>query len=407
MRYKLSHDVRTSTIYDKYEEVNQNYTEKDIPYLNSLKSGIWNPTNIKDIEQTVLEIENLKPTLVICENSTEWNHMRRMISSMSYSKGRGRGIKFYMIDDVTKKILGLAEIASDFGSLKVRDQFIGWTKNQKFNEGKLKNTCIGATIVPVGVLGYNFYGGKLLSLLMTSGIVREAWETKYGDKLVGITTTGLFGHKESGSQYTGLRPVWKSLGHTEGNVIMNPNDNVYKRCTEWLKKYFLEEYNYTMSKSRPKQGILKLICSKLGIVSDSLVHKFERGVYFSEFYKDTKDFLRGEIDEVTVPRFDSSIESLVSRWKSKAIERYRKLAVQNKVKNKVLYYSNVIGKTWTWVLRRYMGIVISKKSPSYSFENFKLATITLTEWSNVCLKRLSQLSDIITWQYFKSFLRAN
>ena len=47
----------------------------------------------------------------------------------------------------------------------VRDNYIGWNKENKFKEGKLNHTTIASTIVCTQPLGYNFLGGKLVAMM--------------------------------------------------------------------------------------------------------------------------------------------------------------------------------------------------------------------------------------------------
>ena len=57
--------------------------------------------------------------------------LRTMISSMEFSSNPGRNIRFYVKDRVSKKYLGVISIASDVTSIKVRDDYIKWTKDNK------------------------------------------------------------------------------------------------------------------------------------------------------------------------------------------------------------------------------------------------------------------------------------
>lgn len=405
MRDKLSRPVMTSTLYDKFVEMNHTYSNGDVQFLESFKERIWSPKDINNIELTVSEIENLKPTLMVAPNSTEWNHIRRCVSTMSYSQGVGRRIKFYMIDEVSGNLLGVAEVSSDFGSLGVRDRHIGWTTEDRFTNNKLNHTCIGSTIVPVGVFGHNFLGGKLLSLLLSSNLVQQEWFNKYGDVLTAVCTTSLYGHKNGGSQYSGLRPIWKSLGHTEGRVMITPDVTVYRRCVGWLRQYFPQEYTTAMNGSRPKNAVLSLICRKLGIIQSSLFHGFERGVYLSELYTDTKEFLRGEIDEVTTKRFDDSVESLTNRWRDKAIRRYRSLIRQNRIKDSVLYYTDIVGKTYQQTLEMYFGVTITKRIAVVVVPYSELLKNNSIIPQYDCLNQSSQLSGMLSSQYHTSFMR--
>jgi len=47
----------------------------------------------------------------------------------------------------------------------------------------------------------------------------------------------------------------------------------------------------------------------------------EKGVYFCELYKNTKDFLCGNIDESKLEKKEITIEKIMDWWKPKAIKR--------------------------------------------------------------------------------------
>ena len=57
------------------------------------------------------------------------------------------------------------------------------------------NTANGQTIVPTQPFGKYFLGGKLMSLLCLSEEVCSMWKKLYGNTLVGVTTTSLYGTK--------------------------------------------------------------------------------------------------------------------------------------------------------------------------------------------------------------------
>ena len=148
---------------------------------------------------------------IICKEGTQfydmWKYLRLLIHTMEFSIGIGRLIKILIFDANTSKVIGLASIASDVISIGVRDNWIGWTKEDKFEKSKLNQTCIGSTIVPTQPFGYNFLGGKLIASLLCTNDVRDAWEKKFNQKLVGMTTTSLYGGH---SMYQRI-PFWKTL----------------------------------------------------------------------------------------------------------------------------------------------------------------------------------------------------
>ena len=91
--------------------------------------------------------------------------------------------------------------------------------------GRLKHTCIGSTILPTQPLGYNYVGGKLLALLCLSDEVQNEWKRRYGQTLVGVTTTSLYG---SFSQYNNLK-YWNKRGKSSGSIVFEPTrDTLYK-----------------------------------------------------------------------------------------------------------------------------------------------------------------------------------
>lgn len=360
-------EVRTSTLYDKYEEVTSTYTCDNFNYLCSLTYEIWKPTDLNNLELTIKEIQSLKPTIVPVPKGhkvllPKWVDIRRMVSTMSYSKGVGRNIKFFVIDEVSNKILGITELSSDFGSLGARDSFIGWTRADRYKRKMLGHTAVGSTIVPVQPFGFNFLGGKLMSMLLTSQVVRDEWERRYGQKLVGITTTSLNGNAGKTTQYDGMKQ-WVNIGETTGKTFIKPNQTIYNIWKEWLKVNFPAEYEKANKSSGPKQKIIQLIFKKLGLKSKDFYHGYKRGVYFSKFYQNSFEFLRGETSEAGAELFDSSIDGLVNSWKKRAIRHFKTLFKREKVNNQTTFYSDILNLTWEQTLYKYIGIKTETLAP--------------------------------------------
>ena len=71
----------------------------------------------------------------------------------------------------------------------------------------------------------------MLALLCLSDTVEKTWEKQYGDKLVGVTTTSLYGKS---IQYDRL-PNLKFVGYTKGNSVYSIPSEVTKLCSQYLK----------------------------------------------------------------------------------------------------------------------------------------------------------------------------
>ena len=411
--------VEESTLYKKWVELKQLDNTKEVVSTGALMGRLWTPTDIFDKERTIEEIDNLKPQIVICKDGTtdydDWKYLRKLISSFEFSIGIGRLIKILVLDENTGKVLGVSSIASDVISIGVRDNWIGWTKEDKFEKSKLNQTCIGSTIVPTQPFGYNFLGGKLIASLLCTNDVRDAWENKFDQKLVGMTTTSLYGGH---SMYQRI-PFWKELGRTTGRILLKPDDDHFEKWSKWLKENHLQEYEHAscgkagtvikqndkwvwtfqdtvrehadtrdelveeLAKQRfsvhdtnvvhdlrsklvhppsgPKQNVLNRIYSHLGMKSSEYVHGFKRGVYFAPFYENTREYLRSEIEEdelVGSKKLENDVDDVMGWWKPKAIRRYTNLFEQDRIRPEHLYYRDMIQmRTWEEVQQKYMSQV--------------------------------------------------
>ncbi len=355
LEYLKHMSVEESTLYKKWQEFNKdiNKSQKQATQIDVIKSRLWTPTDIYNKEQTIKEIENLDPIIEYTENATEWTLVRKLIHTMDWNANPGRNQKYYVKDRTTDKILGLVSLGSDVTSIKVRDDFLGWKKENKFEEHKLNNTAIASTIVCVQPLGFNMLGGKLIASMTTSSNVREQWKKDYDDLLVGITTTSLYGIH---SQYNGI-PLWKTLGESNGKILIKPDDSVYLNWNQWLKENHPEEHLKAISNTGPKQNVINRIFRHLEIKPKNYEHGFKRGVYFANIYENGKEFLRSEIKEkdlIMKPKYQQDTDYINNWWKPKAIRRYTKLFDDNRIKPDSLFYSKIIGMTWEEAKQQYL-----------------------------------------------------
>ena len=409
-------DVQEATLYKKWVELKQFDNTKDVVATGLVKSMLWAPTDIFDKEKTIEELNNLKPQIIICEEGTQfydmWKYLRLLIHTMEFSIGIGRLIKILVFDVNTNKVIGLASIASDVISIGVRDKWIGWSKEDKFEKGKLNQTCIASTIVATQPFGYNFLGGKLIASLLCTKDVRDAWEKKFNQKLVGMTTTSLYGGH---SMYQRI-PFWKKLGKTTGKILLKPDDEHFKKWSGWLKENHIQEYEHASCgkagiishendkwiwtfkdtvrehattrdelidqlaeqkfsvhdnnvvhdlrgklvhpPSGPKQNVINKIYSHLSMKSSQYIHGFKRGVYFASFYENTKEFLRSEIEEdelIGSKKLENDVDDVMDWWRPKAIRRYTNLLEQDRIKPEHLFYREMIKmRTWEEVKQTYL-----------------------------------------------------
>src|SRR6056300_532660 len=364
MDYLMTMSVEEQTLYKKWVELQEESMIRDKSQIATLYDSQWKPTDINNKELTIKEIEELEPYVEIVEDSaeaTKWTYLRKMIHTMSWTANPGRNVKLFLKDKKSGKLLGLVSLASDVTSMGVRDKYIGWTKEDKFVKGKLNFTTIASTIVCTQPLGYNFLGGKLTAMMTTLPEVREYWKKKYGQTLIAVGTTSLYGIH---SQYNGI-PHFKTLGESAGKVSTKPDDSVYEVWHHWIKENQTEEYDRQTTQkegiegpvSGVKQRILTMIFRELGIKQSHYQHGFKRGVYFAQMYDNGNEFLRNEIDESQLKlkkKFGDGDEYTMNWWKPKAIRRYEKLFDEGRIKPEPLFYLDIIGMSWEDAKKKYL-----------------------------------------------------
>lgn len=392
-------DVKEYTLYQKWCEVHDKYpTVKNMTVfgdeevflqdpsqkvmIDDVKKNIWIPESAEDYL-------NLKPVLEYTDDSgdiytsgidgsqvkldkkrtkelpEQWNTARTFISTMKNNSNIGRNLNFMVKDDVSGRYLGVICISSDFLDLTPRDNVIGWPRDLKTTGGMINHTAIGSTIVPFQPLGFNYVGGKLLALLCLSDEVQRLWKKQYGDTLVGVTTTSLYGKTKAGglSQYDNL-PHWEPMGFTAGSVSFEPEKETRYLVREWLKKNHTRKYFEWYVAKKPsgqphkrdhKNRSLSFTYSKLGIPKELIKSDHARGIYFSPLYTNTYEFLRGEIKEEQLNKsFDTSYDALVGIWKNMAKGRIKQLVKKNNVSYETLFYDDLIYMDWEETRQKYL-----------------------------------------------------
>ena len=378
MDYLMTMSVQEQTLYKKWVELQEPTMIQAKSQIASYYDTQWKPTDINNKELTIKEIESLDPYVEIVDDpkeSTKWAAVRRMIHTMDFTANPGRNVKINVKDRVSGKLLGQISLASDVTAMGVRDNFIGWSKDNKFKDGKLNNTTIASTIVCTQPLGYNFLGGKLIAMMTTTPEVREYWKAKYGNILIAVGTTSLYGIH---SQYNGI-PLFKTLGESAGKISLKPDDKFYDPWHQWLKENRAEWYQNNITNERIRNGanmgagdgasgpvsgikqkILGQIFKECGIKANQYHHGFKRGVYFAMMYENGNEFLRNEITEdqlVMKDKFKQGNEYIQKWWKKHAISRYTKLYDEGRIKPEHLFYIDAIGMSWEEMKEKYLGEV--------------------------------------------------
>jgi hypothetical protein len=331
-------DAQELTLYRKYKEIQR--LNPNPALVKKIEKNLWKPTDITNKKKTIGEIERLEPVIEFVEtgNLDEFNILRVKTSSMEWITGPGRSVKAIIKDKPTGKYLGILTLASDFRVLETRDSYIGWSNKQRSTARN--HLCNMNTCHSTQPLGFNFLGGKLVASLATTSIVRDKWFEKYGDTLVGLSTSSLYGKY---SMYDRI-PYWKGLGESKGNQFIKPDEEHYRFWHNWIRENHAEKYEDANNRSSPRQNILHLIYKYLGISLNDYKTDHRRGIYFANLYENGREFLCDEIEEselVMNDKFVGDTQSVLDWWKPKAIKRYEKLLNDGKLQPDTLWYEDI------------------------------------------------------------------
>ena len=363
LNFLKSMTVEEQTFYKKWQEV-QTFNGS-VSKLNEVKAKIWTPTDFNDEKLTISEIENCNPTLIHVDSkrdNEDWTLIRIFGHTMSFDQTPGRFLKFLVTDGNkdNPRYIGAISVSSDVIAITDRDTYLGWSTDNKIKDKKLAHSAIGSCIMSTQPIGYNFLGGKLVAAMITTSTVRDLWKKLYNQTLVGMTTTSLYG---SYSMYNSLK-WWHKCGSSAGKISIKPDEDIYKVWHEWVKDNCATQYDAAMTQregvSGPVTGaksrVLGMIFSKCGIKQSNYQHGYERGVYYSCFYENTKDYLQNKIDDSSLTMkdlFKRDTQAVCEWWKPKAIERYKKLKSESNLKTNIHFYNQMIGMSYEEAKRVY------------------------------------------------------
>ena len=226
--------------------------------------------------------------------------------SIPVSSGYGKRLRFLVTDESNQKLMGLIGLGDPVYGLRPRDEWIGWTPDDR--RERLRN------VMDAFVLGavppYSFLlCGKLVAMLATSSTVREAFKRKYQGKrsiirnkehdgnLALVTTTSALGRS---SVYTRLRlhgeRLYTSVGYTKGSGEFHFSNGLYGAISEFVQQHCTptEKQQRWGTGFRNRREVIKKCLAAIGLSKNWLYHGVEREVFVVPLARNSREFLRGE-----------------------------------------------------------------------------------------------------------------
>jgi hypothetical protein len=286
--------------------------------------------NKQEIEPNKITLE-LEP--VDSQKASELFRTATSLWNVPISSGYGRRMRFILWDKTHNKVFGIFGLGDPVIGLKVRDDYIGWNKQQRNNRlYNLMSAYILGAVSPYNEL----YGSKMVAMAVGSQEVCNLFESKYSGKqtiirgrtpipkLVAVDTMAFFGKSLI---YEGLKE-WQFVGFTRGLMHVHLNrfwDDIVE-LAKLLGVKSVEKNKYGHGPNW-KFRVLQDVFKKIGLRDDLFSTGITKGYYFRPLAENWQEFLHEKTDKpVYVNKsFDEYAELWKGKYLRKRIGRFGKL----------------------------------------------------------------------------------
>ncbi len=289
---------------------------------------------------------------IIQPDHDTFNNLLEMTASFTYEEAPGKEQKLILQETTTGTAVGFIKLGSPTINSKPRNEWLGGLPDLSiFN----RRAIMGFIIVPVQPFGFNYLGGKLLSLVCCSHEVREMLNKKYDTEMCLFETTSLYGNIKGTSQYDGMKPFLRYRGDTESKFLLTLPDFIYHDLHKWfIQKNNGEQLIHKGASSRK----LKIQTKMISIIKNSLKENHpemhqefvnfiksredittKKRFYMSDYgFQNSREVILGET-ETLIPSKENydkfHLENMIKWWKNKASNRYERLKSENSIRTKL------------------------------------------------------------------------
>ncbi len=333
--HELTNEIRKQLILQKLEEYGIYWSEEknqiQADNFREIQKRLAERTNSKGKEYfqkiadflaipSDINILKVNPYLVSVESKI--SHQRLWAYATSFwsipiSSGYGRRMRYFIFDSQNDKLIGILGLCDPVIGLGVRDESIGWSKDQKLR--KLYN-CLTAYILGA-IPPYNLIlGSKLIALTVMFPEIREDFYQKYKNRnslisgenkdacLVYVDTLGAFGKS---AIYNRLFN-WEFVDYTKGQSHLHITANgSWEIIKEIVPTHIFETYKFGKGPNW-KMRILKAGLRELGLSADMLSIGWQRAYYRCPLAQNWNQYLLGETNEIIWKDFEK--DELVNYW---------------------------------------------------------------------------------------------
>ena len=220
-------------------------------------------TPLIEVDPTLINVEQVSAGVI--------QTLQPQVSKAVWRPAPGRKLGFLIKHG--DHLLGVCFLASPVINLGARDKHLRLDNDPKTKGTQLRHFADLSVCVSLQPFGWHWNGGKLVALVATT--LGDFWENRYQDKLIGITTTSLWGR---GSQYN---RIYKFLGYTKGYGHEHISEERYQFMLQWMRDNDIPIPSSQFGAgSNPRMRRIAAYRKASGDKETNLMHGNKRGIYY-------------------------------------------------------------------------------------------------------------------------------
>lgn len=264
--------------------------------------------------------ERVKPRLERVRSGTWQADLFKLASltwSVPVSPGFGRRLRYLVWDDDNQRLMGILAVGDPVFNLRSRDDYIGWTGEQRRSQlVHIMDAYVLGAVPPYNQL----LGGKVVASLLRTKEIFDDFMAAYGARegiisgkikqarLAAITTTSSMGRSSVYNRVKlGKESYLRSIGYSSGYGHFHIPDKLFQDLRGYLRE---KKHNYADEHAfgegpNWRMRVTRTAFELIGMRPSLMMHGVKREVFICEMASNTIEFLKGEDAQLDVSNLKS------------------------------------------------------------------------------------------------------
>ena len=264
--------------------------------------------------------ERVKPRLERVYSGTWQADLFKLASltwSVPVSPGFGRRLRYLVWDDDNQRLMGILAIGDPVFNLRSRDDYIGWSGEQRRSQlVHIMDAYVLGAVPPYNQL----LGGKVVASLLRTREIFDDFMANYGARegiisgkikqarLAAITTTSSMGRSSVYNRVKlGKESYLRSIGYSSGYGHFHIPDKLFQDLRSYLreKKHSYADEHAFGEGPNWRMRVTRTAFELIGMRPSLMMHGVKREVFICEMASNTIEFLKGEDTQLDISNLKS------------------------------------------------------------------------------------------------------